>query len=105
MSETTARFEIKAFRALNKGAVKGFVTVRVGTLIFHDCSVLSGKNGLWISLPSKPMIGRDDAVMKDPDGKRRYAPTVEFSDRDAADRFSASVLRALADAGHHFGEG
>jgi hypothetical protein len=58
-------------------------------------TILTSEKGPWASPPSKPMIGRDGAVMKDDKGKVRYVPIIEFRDKDTRDRWSASVIDAV----------
>jgi hypothetical protein len=41
------------------------------------------------------MINRDGAVMKDEDGKVRYAPIIAFATKDLRDRWSDAVVEAV----------
>ena len=47
------------------------------------------------SPPSKPMIDRDGAAMKDAAGKMRYSPLIEFTSKEVRERFSAAVIDGL----------
>ena len=89
-------FQIRDWRPLQKGSLLGFVKVELPSgMILADVTILSGDRGPWASPPSKPMIDRDGAAMKDAAGKVRYSPIVEFASKEVRDRFSAAVVEAL----------
>lgn len=82
-------------KMINKGAMVAVLKISVGKLVLHDVSVLSASGKVWAGTPSKPMIGRDGVVLKGDNGKTRYVPIMEWSDREARDRFSNGVIRAF----------
>src|SRR6516164_7441535 len=72
----------------------------------HEClKLLADRRGLsfmmrandgrwWIGLPNRPVLdseGRHLVV----DGKKAYAPTIDFRNRATRDWFTAGVLRAV----------
>jgi hypothetical protein len=77
-----------------QNSLRGFADVKLSSgLIVHEVVVHTSSGRSWASLPSKPMIGRDGQVMRDPTtGKIKYSPILEWSDRPTADRFSAAVI-------------
>jgi hypothetical protein len=88
-----------AWRPMVKGALRGFATIQLGrSLKIADVSVFSSNGKLWASFPSKPLIGEGKALL-DEHGKQRYAPFMEWLDKQTADRFSAAVVAAVQ-AGH-----
>ena len=67
-------------------------------ITIHEISVLETNGRFWASPPSKPMIDRHGVVMIDDNGKRRFAPFLEFLDRDTRSRWSNAVIEALRTA-------
>ena len=87
------------WRPLRKGSLIGFVSVSMPSgITIHEISILETNGRFWASPPSKPMIDRDGHVMIGDDGKRRYAPLIEFADRDTRSRWSDAVIEALRTA-------
>jgi hypothetical protein len=85
------------FKPMHKNSLRGFATVRLRSgLTIHDVTVCASSGKAWASLPSKPMIDRDGQVLRDREtGKVRYAPILEWADRQTADRFSGAVVEAV----------
>ena len=84
------------WRPLQKGALLGFAKVEMPSgMVIAEVTIMRGERGEWASPPSKPLIGRDGAPMKDAAGKPRYAPLVSFTSKELRDRFSAAVIEAL----------
>lgn len=84
------------WRELHKGALLGFAKVQLPSgMILSDVTILAGSSGPWASPPSKPMIGRDGAVMKDDKGKVRYSPIIEFASKEIRDKWSGAVIDAM----------
>lgn len=94
-----AILKILDWRPVRRGALRGFATIALPSgMILRDVPIFGAAAGSRAGAPAKPMIGRDGATMRDDDGKVRYSPIVEFTDRSAQDRFSRAVLDALAAA-------
>jgi hypothetical protein len=89
-----ATIKILDWRALRKGALLGFTKVEFPSGLIIRCDDPRRRARHWASPPSKPMIGRDGAVMKDDRGKIRYSPIIEFRDRDLRDKWSSAVVDA-----------
>jgi hypothetical protein len=64
-------------------------------LKIRDCAIHEKGGRRWVSLPARPMIDRDGAVLRDEQGKTRYAPILEFTDREAGDEFSRACIAAV----------
>jgi hypothetical protein len=89
-------FVVESFVPMAKNSLLGFATVRAPSgLIFHDTAVHRKGDSIWASPASKPMIDRNGTVMKDADGKVRYAPVISFSDKTVRDKWSTAVIDAL----------
>ena len=84
-----------SWKPIIKGALRGFATIRLGrSLKIPDVSVLCSNGKLWASLPGKPLIADGKALLDDR-GKQRYVQILEWTDKTAADRFSAAVVAAI----------
>jgi hypothetical protein len=87
---------IREFRPLTRNSLRGFAVIELPSgLVIADVSVHVSHGKPWASPPSKPMIGKDGAVMKDANGKVRYVPIIEFRDKETRDRWSNAVIEAV----------
>jgi hypothetical protein len=77
--------------------LRGFADVLLTQtyLRIRDVAVHEKDGRRWVSLPARPMIDRDGAVLRDEQGKTRYAPILEFTDREASDEFSRACIAAV----------
>jgi hypothetical protein len=91
------RITASDWKSIPKGCLLGFVTLTIENigLSIAECCLLEKEGKRWISMPSKPMIGRDGTVMKDQAGKVRYSPILTFGCREQSDRFQAVALAAV----------
>ena len=88
--------KILEWRPMRRNSLLGFVKVELPSgRILAEVAIMAGDRGEWASPPSKPLIGRDGAPMKDAGGKPRYVPLVSFASKELRDRFSTSVIEAL----------
>ena len=85
-------FEVSDWKSFTKNTLRGFFTVTTpGGIILHNCSLHVKNSSRWIGMPSQRYTNKD--------GETSYVPIVEFSSREAADRFRNSALDALERAG------
>jgi hypothetical protein len=96
LSSTTAMpVVLLGWRPLVKGSLRGFASIQLGkSLRINDISVLCSNGKLWAAMPGKPLIAEGRAVVDD-QGKQKYTKFLEWSDKAAADRFSAAVIAAI----------
>ena len=75
----------------------GFADVLLGQtrLKIYDCAIHEKGGRRWVSLPGRPMIDREGVVLRDENGKTKYARILEFDSREAGDEFSKSVVAAV----------
>jgi hypothetical protein len=88
---------LRGFRPLAKGTLIGFADIELpGALLVHDCPVFRAKDGsAWAALPAKPVVDRDGKQKADANGKRQFAPVLEWCNRELANRFSAVVINLI----------
>ena len=81
-------FQVTNWRALSKGALRGFFTVTLPSgLVIHQCCLFEKDGRRWVGMPSQKFVKSD--------GVTTYTPLVEFTDREAADDFRDRALEAL----------
>lgn len=97
MSTTTLMpVVIVDWKPLNRNTLRGFAKIRLGALIINDVAVHRyDADKAWASMPAKPIVRSDQTVKVNDQGKIQYVPMIEWADKAAADRFSASVIDAL----------
>ena len=92
----TSAVNILDWRPLKKNSLLGFAKVELPSgMVLLDVTILTGERGPWASPPSKPMLDREGAALKDAAGKLRYSPIIEFTSREIRDRWSAAVIDAM----------
>ena len=90
---------VKSFSAIRKNTLRGFATVQLPSgMIVADVGIHTDSGRAWASPPSKPMLSRDGAVMRDDAGKVRYSPIITFASKELRNRFSAAIVDAMETA-------
>lgn len=88
--------KILDWRPMARNSLLGFAKVELPSgMVISDVTILSGEHGPWASPPSKPMVGRDGAVLKDAAGKVKYSPIIEFVSKETRTCWSDSVIEAM----------
>lgn len=83
------------WKEMKRNTLRGFAKIRLGKwMILHDVAVHAGSGRRWATAASKPQI-KDGAVVKGDDGKMKYVPIVEWTDREASESFSEGVIAAV----------
>jgi hypothetical protein len=88
---------VSGWRSHSSGTLVGFFSASLPSgLVLHELMLHYRDGSWWISFPSKPVLGPDGGALRDERGKVRYSkPLIEFSSRQAKDRFTEQVLTAL----------
>jgi hypothetical protein len=66
-------------------------------LIVPEIAIHQAGSKLWAAPPSRLMLDRDGAVLRDDDGKVRYAPIVSFQTHGVRSSWSRQVIAALCE--------
>lgn len=91
-----ADVKILDWREMRRNSLLGFAKVELPSgMVISDVTILSGEHGPWASPPSKPMVGRDGAVLKDAAAKVKYQAIIEFASKDIRTRWSDAVIAAM----------
>ena len=85
-----------AWRPLERNTLKGFARIHVPAWHFTiiDVAVHESHGKRWAQLPARPQLDDNRELIREADGRIRYARILEF-DRDTAARFSAAVVNAV----------
>jgi hypothetical protein len=79
-----------------RDTLRGFCDVHLPAGAVHHEVAIHPKGGTWWASPSsKPWLNRDGYVIRDNDGKIKYASIVSFDDKDTRIRFCSLVIAAL----------
>ena len=92
--------ECIAFRAVNKGTLRGFATLVVRDLkmTLHDVALHEKDSGArWAAPPSRPMVDTKTktVILDRTTGKITDSPSVSFDDAKTREAFSQAVWEAV----------
>ena len=74
----------------------GFIDVELRSgLGINGLRLLSGKNGLWVAMPSIRRVDKDGSPICGVDGKSLYNYVVEFRDRATTERFRRLIVELV----------
>jgi hypothetical protein len=87
-------FRVKSWHPLQKNTLQGFVSLELPSgMIIHDCTMHEKNGSRWIGLPARQF---------EKDGERAWSPLVEFSSKEARNKFQDAALAAFDE---HLGGG
>jgi hypothetical protein len=84
------------FHRLHRNTLFGFATIRIAELHLEIAGVAIHQKGdkRWTALLSRPQV-KDNALVREDDGKVVYSSILQFTSRAVADAFSQRVIEAL----------
>lgn len=88
--------EVLEWRLVPRNTLLGFAKILVPEwhMTFDGVALHEKEGRRWAQLPSRPVLDAKRELVKD-DGKIRYAPLIEFDDREISNRFSNAVCKAV----------
>jgi hypothetical protein len=90
---------VEDFRARVQNTLRGFARVRFPSgLMIHEIALHVAGGRAWALPPSRPMVDRDGAVLRDRDRKTRWQLLITFADKNIRDNWSAQVVAAVHEA-------
>jgi len=96
LQATTTQIVIVDFKPVERGTLRGFATIEMRSgIVMVDVAIGCSEGTWWAAPPGKPLIDRDGVVLKNPNGKVRYAAVIDFRDTATRRRWSQQVIEAL----------
>ena len=94
---TPRQLRLVSWKPLLRGSLRGFATVEISAIGLRiiDVPVLTGSNGPWATLPSKPELDSEGRRKHDINGKPTWAPVIEWKSRALREGFSEAVVAAV----------
>jgi hypothetical protein len=85
------------WRPCDRNTLKGFARVKIPSwgLIIDGVAVHAKEGRSWAQLPARPQIDKDGNIIREDDGKVRYAKIMEFDDKRRSWDFSDAVIEAV----------
>ena len=81
-------FTVSDWKEVVKNTLRGFCSITMPSgLILRNCSLHEKEGSRWIGLPAQQF--------KKDDGTSCYKPIVEFTNKQARDRFNEAAFRAV----------
>jgi hypothetical protein len=80
-------FIVLQFRAFEKNTLRGFLSLELPSgMILHGCTLHEKNGSRWVGVPAKEY---------EKDGTKTWAPLVEFTSKEAREKFQACALAAF----------
>lgn len=96
MSDNPMKVTILEWRPFNRGKMRGFAKIGIGSLEIDDVTVLVMEDGrVWAKLPDRALLDRDGNTTRDGNNNPRRVPVMRWASRDTSERFSEGVKIAL----------
>jgi hypothetical protein len=88
LADAIGEISVVDWKPYEKGALKGFLAVRIGkALRLNDLKLFEKGGKKWVGWPAKEYAKRD--------GSKGYAPYVEFDNRENERAFQDAILTDL----------
>jgi hypothetical protein len=86
------------WRPCERNTLRGFAKIKIPawSLVIDGVAVHARDDRRWAQLPARPQIDKDGAVMREDDGRIKYAKILEIDDKRKSWAFSDEVVAAVA---------
>ena len=87
------------WRLCERNTLRGFANFLIPDIELHirDCAVHESHGKQWVQLPARPQLDQNRELIREQNGKVRYATILTFDTTEAAAEFNDAALRALQD--------
>jgi|SRR6516164_619821 hypothetical protein len=85
------------WRPCVRNTLQGFAEIKVPAwgLTIDGVAIHKKEDHAWAQLPARPQIDREGNILREDDGKIKYAKVMEIDDKRKAWEFSDSVVAAV----------
>ena len=87
------------WRPCERNTLRGFADFLFLAIELHvrDCAVHESNGKHWVQLPARPQLGQNRELVREANGRVRYATILAFDSTEAASEFNDAALKALSD--------
>ncbi len=87
------------WRRCERNSLRGFADYLLPAFGLHvrDCAVHENNGKHWVQLPARPQLDENRELIREENGRVRYATILVFDSTDAASEFNEAALKALQD--------
>ncbi len=88
-----------SWRPCERDTLRGFADFLLPAVELHvrDCAVHESNGEHWVQLPARPQLDQNRELIREENGKVRYATILVFDSTEAASEFNDAALKALSD--------
>jgi hypothetical protein len=87
MTATARGFAVHEWKPFEKNTLRGFLSLELPSgIILHGCTLHEKNGSRWVGLPAKQY---------EKDGTKTWAPLVEFTSKEAREKFQGCALAAF----------
>ena len=87
------------WRKCERNTLRGFANLLVPMIGLHirDVAVHEENGQRWVQLPARPQLDENRELIREENGRVRYATILAFDSTEAASEFNDAALTALQD--------
>ena len=87
------------WRKCERNTLRAFADFLIPGIDLHvrDCAVHESNGKRWVQLPARPQLDQNRELIRENNGKVRYATILQFDTTEAAYEFNEAALKALQD--------
>ena len=85
------------WRKCERNTLRGFADFLFLAIGLHvrDCAVHENNGKRWVQLPARPQLDQNRELIREENGRVRYATILVFDSTEAAYEFNEAALKAL----------
>jgi hypothetical protein len=97
LDDPSERIVCIEWRPCERGTLRGFAKISIPKwrLTMDGCAVHERDGRKWAQLPARPQLDPSGNLVREPNGKIRYARILSFADRETERLFSDHIVSAV----------
>ncbi len=90
MAPITQKFTVREFKHFQKNTLQAFLSLELPSgMVLHGCTLHKQNDSRWVGVPARQY--------ENSDGEKSWMRLVDFTNKDARERFQAAALAAVDD--------